>query len=44
MQRHICNFEGRYIEIRFFLNRVGYRIHITIKELNTIDQNGMIVP
>lgn len=44
LYRHIKYFEGRYIEIKFFLVKEAYKIRFSLRECNTIDGNGNVVP
>lgn len=41
--RHVSNFEGRYIEQRFYLNKGQYMIKLIVQELNGVDGNGNVV-
>lgn len=43
LQRDILNFEGRYVETRFYLIKKDYQIKYIIKELNAIDGNGNMI-
>ena len=43
LQRDILNFEGRYVETRFYLTRQDYQLKFLVKELNAIDGNGNMI-